>query len=348
MLIKKERIPLFTIITVGLLPGFIKKRIYRLKGYRIGNNVKFGLGSVLIAKQVRIGDHVHIGFLTILRARDIRIERHVFIGSMTFLDTERIEIGEDTRIREQVYAGGLVDPDSLLKVGKRCLIMQMTYINPTKPVVIGDDSALGGHCLLFTHSSWLSALEGYPVRFGPITIGNKVWIAWRVFITSDVTIGEHVVVGPESLVSNNIPADSIAGGNPLNIKPNIFHRDLPEKKRRKIVMDIVKAFRDYLEHNGYRCDETEHKGRLQLQIRKDKQSRSVIFLNESPDEKALSTNHSLMVLMNDALAPIENRMHKSTMMLSLEDLKRHGTNDVGEEFVRYLSRYGIRFERMDE
>jgi len=34
-------------------------------------------------------------------------------------------------------------------------IFANTQINPTEPIIIGDDTGIGGHCLLFTHGSWL-------------------------------------------------------------------------------------------------------------------------------------------------------------------------------------------------
>ena len=41
------RIPIRKIMTVGVLPSFLKKLVYRLRGYRIGKGVSFGPGSVL-------------------------------------------------------------------------------------------------------------------------------------------------------------------------------------------------------------------------------------------------------------------------------------------------------------
>ena len=81
------------------------------------------------------------------------------IGSSTFIDTPIIQIGDDTRINEQVYVGGLQSHDSKFVLGKNCQVMQMTFINPAKSVVVGDDSGIGGHCLIFGHASWQSVFE---------------------------------------------------------------------------------------------------------------------------------------------------------------------------------------------
>ena len=69
---------------------------------------------------------------------------------MVFFDVRAFEIGDDAKINEQVYAGGPMLPESFLKLGKRTIVMQFSFLNPTKPLVIGDDTGIGGHCLLFT------------------------------------------------------------------------------------------------------------------------------------------------------------------------------------------------------
>jgi len=160
MLINKPRIPLRSILLYGLWPSFVKVFLYRLKGYRIGKGVSIGLGAVLYGEQVEIGDHTSIGFLAVIRGKQIRLGPHVQIGSLTFLDTPHIRIGEGTKINEQVYVGGLQFPDSRFIVGRNCSIMQLSFINPAPSVVIGDDSGVGGHSLIFGHSSYLNHLEG--------------------------------------------------------------------------------------------------------------------------------------------------------------------------------------------
>ncbi|HRH65902.1 MAG TPA: hypothetical protein PLU53_06365 [Bacteroidia bacterium] len=253
MLVKKIRIPVLHILFVGFLPGFLKKWVYRMKGYKIGKHVSLSLGCVIAGKKVVIADHCKIGFFTIIRGRDIRIDRFVKIGSMSVIDTERIEIGEDARINEQVYVGGMKTPQSALIVGKRAIIMQLTYINPTLPVEIGDDTGVGGHCLLFTHGSWSSKLDGYPVTFAPIKLGNKVWLPWRVFVLPGVTIGDGSVIGANSLVASDIPANALAAGSPAKILKTNFPVKPDVQSQRDTIDQILKEFMDYLVYFGYSC-----------------------------------------------------------------------------------------------
>ena len=47
------------------------------------------------------------------------------------------------------------------------------------------------------------------------------------------------------------------------------------------------------------------------------------------------------------LKPLDEFKDKNAINLSMEDLKRIGSTEIGEEFVRFVSRYGLRFSRLD-
>lgn len=51
----------------------------------------------------------------------------------------------------------------------------------------------------------------------PVTIGDGCWIGGGVIILPGVTIGNGSVIGAGSVVTRNIPADSLAAGNPCRV-----------------------------------------------------------------------------------------------------------------------------------
>ena len=51
----------------------------------------------------------------------------------------------------------------------------------------------------------------------PIYIGNNVWLGSNAIILPEVTIGDNVVIGAGSVVTKNIPSNSIAVGNPCRV-----------------------------------------------------------------------------------------------------------------------------------
>ncbi len=343
MLIKKTRIPVLHILTIGFLPSFLKKFVYRLKGYKIASDASLSLGCVVIGKNVEIGKKSSIGFFTIIRARNIKIARYVKIGAMSAIDTESISIDDDARINEQVYIGGTTTPQSSLTMGKRTIIMQASYINPTMPITIGDDSGIGGHCLLFTHGSWNSILEGYPVKFAPIHIGKKVWLPWRVFVMPGVSIGDGVVVGADSMLNKDVPANCLVAGSPAKIIKENFPAPLKEDEKRKIVDDIFKEFIQHLNHHDFIAEQKSITNGFELNI-KNKHTQSIItFCNTMTDAPPAKTTNSILVL-NKGTAILSSNY---AMAVSLENNTRIGTSDVGEELLQFFSRYGVRFNRLD-
>ena len=66
----------------------------------------------------------------------------------------------------------------------------------------------------------------YDDEYGkPVEIGSNCWIASNVVITGGVTIGEGCVIGAGSVVTRDIPANSLAVGNPCRVIREITEKD---------------------------------------------------------------------------------------------------------------------------
>lgn len=347
MLVKKERIPVLHILLIGMLPSFLKKMIYRFRGYKIGKNVSISPGAVVIGKKVSLNDGVKIGFFTIVRGKEITIERFVKIGAMSVIDTEKIFIDEDARINEQVYIGGMKTPQSSLHLGKRTIIMQMSYINPTLPITIGDDSGIGGHCLFFTHGSWNSQLEGFPVKFAPITLGKKVWLPWRVFVMPGVNIGDECVIGANSLITSDIPANSLAAGNPAKVLKENFPKRPDENAKSVMIENIFSDFFEYLEYCGFQITKKNLPNGFQASITGNDKTSSLIYITDSVYQERASGD--TVLICRDADAATVNKFRKENFhtVISINTNLRSGTGDAGEEIAAFFSRYGVRFSRLD-
>ena len=347
MLIKKSRIPVMKMVLIGFLPNFIKQYYYKLKGYKIGNNVKIGVGSIIEAKHAEIGSNTSIGFLTVIRARHVRIGRYVRIGSLDFIDTEKVFIDDDSRINENVIIAGMKFPDSEISIGKRTIVMEYSYLNPTRPLHIGDDSGIGGHCLLFTHGSWLSQLDGFPVTFAPIKLGKKVWLPWRVFIMPGVEIGDEVVIGANSLVTKSFPSNSLIAGSPAKVLKKNYPTPPSKEKRNEVLKNIFNVFEEYLSYYNYSIDRTKtHNSNFTIKI-SDKKTLSMFyyFAERMKIEQPDISDNLLVIdyLEND----ISSYIDKFKMIINLNSNERIGTSNIGEEFAKFISRYGIRCNRLD-
>lgn len=359
MLIQESRIPIKDILIYGLLPCFLKKAVYRLRGYRIGKKVSIGFGSIICGKDVDVGNYSKIGFFTIIRGKRIKIGSHVSIGSTTFLDTPTIEIGDDTKINEMVFVGGLQLHDSRFIVGKNCQIMQMSFINPAKSVVMGDGSGIGGYSLVFGHASWHSQFEGYPVNFAPIEIGNDVSITWRSFLMPGVKIGDGAVIGPNSLVNRTIPPKSLAAGYPARVisKYPDFPKEVSKEEKVDILKNIVNEMIEYFNGSGLECARNGdcfevHQDNKMFLGKKRKTWLLDVAYDDISEKGVLSGNRQLDVFVSLETIPkdVRKRFNKEKVMWLDIDKKERPVywNDLGDEVALFLRRYGVRFDRVEE
>ncbi len=353
MLIKNRRIPILKLLTVGLLPRFLKVGYYRLKGAKMGSMVHIPFGSIVESRKIVLEDGVSIGFGTIIRGRKVRIGRFTEIGSTVFIDVPEIDLGEDVLIREQVFVGGMETPESSFKVGNRSHIRQSTMINTSRPVSIGDDSAIGGKTLIFTHGTWQSKLEGYPCTFAPVKIGHNVWIAWKVFILPGVEIGDGVLVSAGSVVTKSIPNKSLASGNPATvvIPSGMYPRPVRVLSEKDTLMrEIIRGSFDHLRFHHIQIEAKITDAYIWGNVGTAKEIRRFLYVSDAKLElnEFISEDLDLFVSLIGVDANLKTELSRNgCMWIDLEHKQRYGSTDLGEEMVAFFIRYGLRFERLD-
>jgi acetyltransferase-like isoleucine patch superfamily enzyme len=277
--------------------------------------------------------------------RSIAIGRHSTVGTMSYVSCERIDIGEDARIREQVYVGGPQLPESSFTLGSRTIVLQMAYINPTKPVIIGDDTGIGGHCLIFTHGSWLNMLDGYPVNFEPVTLGKSVWLPWRVFIMPGTIIGDGSVIGANSLVQGTIPPSSLAVGSPAKVIRSApdFPRPVTAETRAAMVEQMIAEFDRYVTYENTRI-EVDAEERV---YRRAGRQWRMIWRRTTTAFPSLSRGDTLLTEVTLSAAEQSDLLHRGVHWLDLHGRTRsENGSELTEELAAFLGRYGIRLPRI--
>lgn len=105
-----------------------------------------------------------------------------------------------------------------LKVGKNFKRLNGTILDPSHCwlISIGDNVTMAPRVHILAHDASTCPIVGYA-RIGRVNIGNNVFIGAESIVLPGVNIGDNVVIGAGSVVTKDIPANSVAVGNPARV-----------------------------------------------------------------------------------------------------------------------------------
>ena len=145
----------------------------------------------------------------------------------TIFNEQYISIGEDTLIGPGVaLSAGMVPgqeciTNPVVSIGDRCLIGKGSGIVGHFSITIGNDVWTGHHVYItdqnhgYEDVSVPISQQSQPER--AVIIGDGSWLGHGSIVLPGVTIGEHVVIGANSVVTRNIPSFSVAVGSPARV-----------------------------------------------------------------------------------------------------------------------------------
>lgn len=93
------------------------------------------------------------------------------------------------------------------------------YLGHPYNITINPNARIGRNCNI--HKGVVIGQTNRGARKGTPTIGDKVWIGINAAIVGNITIGDDVLIAPNSYVNIDIPSHSVVFGNPCVVK----HRD---------------------------------------------------------------------------------------------------------------------------
>lgn len=181
----------------------------------------------------------------------------VFGGPVRIGRCANIVAARDLKVRLAVWSekegrGGI-------SIGDFCLICPGVRISSGVGVFIGDGTMLANSAYI-TDSDWHDLHNRIiaGTRPSPVIIEENVWIGDHAIVCKSVTIGRNSVVGAGSVVTTNVPENSVAVGNPARVvkrldpEKEIVTRAEWFKDPAKLLRDVDLIDRQILRRNTYR------------------------------------------------------------------------------------------------
>jgi len=143
-----------------------------------------------------------------------------------------------------------------LRLGKNvCIVSNYYFDNPFCYLVsIGDNCTICANVQLLAHDASTKKMLGY-VKLGKIDIKENCFIGQAVIVLPGVTIGPDSIVGAGSVVTHDIPPNTIAAGNPAKVifSKEDYIRKIQEISKNKKIFD-----------RNYNIDSLDNEKRLEI------------------------------------------------------------------------------------
>lgn len=156
------------------------------------------------------------------RNKSLRSQILKYFISSVMTDDERaqlLDLPKGCRIRE---GAKIISPENL-KCGEYVWIGEGAVLDASGGLEIGEHTSIGLNVMLWSHTSFLTNMSmdnriGSPlIERKPTKIGKGCFIAGPSVVYHGVTIGDKVVILPMTVVTKDIPNNSLAAGSPAKI-----------------------------------------------------------------------------------------------------------------------------------
>jgi len=311
-------------IIISLLPSVVKKYIYRLKGFNVSKKCKLGFGAIINVEICEIQDYTRVASFSYIKARKLVLEKESKIKSFSYIKAYQVNLGAASIISNFVIIrASHLSESSKINVGKLVHIFPFSVIDCTRGVSIGDYSGIGSFTNIYTHGSYRSILNGYPVDYGDVAIGKNVELTYNVFVAPGVTIHDNSTVAYGAFVNKDVEKDSLCGGLPARtIRNDYLGKELSTEEKNQVLNLIFSALLEELKFKQIDYNQVEYMFDLNTEIGSKKQYIICFSLNEeiSVDKKAVFT-------------------------IGKETCNYKKNDKIIDSIISLYSRYGIRFLR---
>lgn len=125
------------------------------------------------------------------------------------------ELVPDMPETSHIMAPMQIDMGKNMKVGSHVFINHGLTVMARGGIEIGDDVMIGPDASLLTANHDL--YDHQVLLCGKITIKNNAWIGAKAVILPGVTVGENAIVAGGAVVTKDVEANTVVGGNPARV-----------------------------------------------------------------------------------------------------------------------------------
>ena len=132
-------------------------------------------------------------------------------------------VGDGTKIRCH---------EGEVEIGQKTVLGQECTISAYQHVSIGRECVIADRVMLIDFDHGMVEVDR-PIRLQGIykrdvRVGHNVWIGYGACILRGVTVGDNAVIGTNSVVTKDVPANAVVGGVPARV---LRMRDEPKEMR---------------------------------------------------------------------------------------------------------------------
>lgn len=154
-----------------------------------------------------------------------KIYRYYYTSSsdrlLDYYKSGGVKIGEGTYVLDPKHIQIDTSRPELLEIGKNVFLHRGT-------IILTHDWA--SWCFVNSHQEFIPS-------HGKVKIGNNVWLGENVTILKGVTIGDNVIIGIGSIVTKDIPSNSVAVGVPAKVVGT--YEDYYRKRKEAYVEECI-------------------------------------------------------------------------------------------------------------
>ena len=180
---------------------------------------------ILNLKGLRVGNDFYIQGIPFLKIRgkasNIKFSNNVSInGDIDIRNRENGKIYVCNNVSLDTNLRFVAANNAILHIGSGSKLGAYSFFNCGDDIKIGENCIFGGYCIFQSSNHGIKSGEIIKYQkhtYGKIFIGNGVWLGAHVIVLAGVTIGEGAVIGANSVVTKDIPPNSIAVGSPAKV-----------------------------------------------------------------------------------------------------------------------------------